>query len=74
MFKLGATPVKASCNCGFCMIISVAAVVLVAMNLHEYWKLGWSKLALLSIIAIPIMALVCGMMSRRQGCKRDAEQ
>ncbi len=74
MFKVRATPVKASCKCGFCMIISVAAVVLVAMNLHEYWKLGWSKLALLSIIAIPVMALVCGMMSRRQGCKRDAER
>jgi predicted RND superfamily exporter protein len=74
MFKVRTIRVPASCKCGFCMIISVAGAVLVAMNLHEYWKLGWSKLALLSIIAIPIMALVCGMMSRRQACKRDAER
>ncbi|MHC4544618.1 MAG: efflux RND transporter permease subunit [Planctomycetota bacterium] len=74
MFKVRTIRVPASCKCGFCMIISVAGAVLVAMNLHGYWKLGWSKLALLSIIAIPIMALVCGMMSRRQACKRDAER
>jgi hypothetical protein len=74
LFKPGVTPVRASCKCGFCMIISVAVVVLVAMNLHEYWKLGWSKLALIGIIVIPVMALVCGMMSRRQACKRDAER
>jgi len=69
LFKAGATPVPASCKCGFCVIISVAVVVLVAMNLHQYWKLGWNKLALISIIAIPVMALVCGLMSRRQACK-----
>jgi len=56
------------------MIISVAGAVLVAMNLHQYWKLGWSKLAWISIIAIPIMALVCGMMSRRQACKTAASE
>ena len=71
MFRESAIPVPASCKCGFCMIISVAAVVLVAMNLHQYWKLGWSKLVLLSIIVIPIMALICGMMSRKQACRSE---
>jgi predicted RND superfamily exporter protein len=69
LFKVGAEPVRASCNCGFCMIISLAGAFLVAVNLHQYWKLGWSRLAWISIIVIPIMALVCGMMSRRQACK-----
>jgi hypothetical protein len=74
LFKPGAARVPVSCNFGFCMIISLAAAVLVAMNLHQYWKFGWSKLALISIIVIPIMALVCGMMSRRQACRSDAER
>jgi uncharacterized membrane protein YdfJ with MMPL/SSD domain len=69
MFKPGPTPASVGCSCVFCLIVSVATVVLVAMNLHQYWELGWSKLAWISIIAIPIMALVCGMMSRRQACK-----
>jgi hypothetical protein len=74
MFKVRATPVPASCKCGFCMIISVAGAVLVAMNLHQYWKLGWSKLALISIIVIAVMALVCSIMSRRQACKSAASK
>jgi len=74
LFKARAVPLSAGCNCGFCVIISVAAAVLVAMNLHQYWKLGWSKLAWISIIAIPIMALICGIMSRRQACRSDAER
>jgi len=44
------------------------------MNLHQYWKLGWSKLAVLSIIVIPVMALICGIMSRRQACKMAANK
>jgi len=72
LFKRIREPRSATCNCAFCLIISVAAVVLVAMNLHQYWELSWSGLAALSAIAIPIMALVCGIMSRRQACKAAA--
>jgi len=70
LFKVGPEPRSASCNCGYCLIISTATVVLVAVNLHQYWKLGWSRLAWISIIAIPVMALICGVMSRRQACKK----
>ncbi len=69
LFKPAVEPKSVTCNCGFCLIIAIATAVLVAMNLHRYWKLGWSKLAVLSIIVIPVMALICGIMSRRQACK-----
>jgi len=73
IFKPAQEPVSVGCNCAFCVIISVAAAVLVALNLHQYWKLGWSKLAYISIIAIAVMALSCGIMSRREACKVTAE-
>ncbi|MFA5424178.1 MAG: hypothetical protein WC374_10015, partial [Phycisphaerae bacterium] len=57
------------CNCSFCLIISTAVVVLIGVNLHQYWHLGWTRLGLFSAIAIPIMVLLCGVMSRRQACK-----
>ncbi len=69
LFKRVHEPRSTTCNCVFCLIISVAAVLLVTVNLHQYWELGWSKLAVLSVIAIVVMALTCGMMSRRQACK-----
>ena len=69
IFKPAKTPQSVSCNCGFCIIIAAAVVVLVALNLHQYWHLGLSKLALISVIAVPALALLCGAMSRRQACR-----
>jgi hypothetical protein len=69
LFKSIAEPMRRSCNCAFCAIISTAAVVLVALNVHQFAVVGWSTLVWLSVVAIPIMALVCGIMSRRQACK-----
>ncbi len=69
LFAPEAEPVSPACNCGLCLIISAVAVVLIALNLHQYWHLGFGKLALFSIIIVPLMALVCGIMSRRKACK-----
>ena len=57
------------CNCLFCFIISAAATVLIALNLHQYWKLNLGRLAWISLISIPLMALICGTLSRRKACK-----
>jgi hypothetical protein len=62
-------PVAASCNCGLCLVVSAAMVVLVSLNLHEYWNLGWTRLGLISMIVVPLLGLVCGIMSRRRACK-----
>jgi len=74
LFKRAVEPKSATCNCDFCLIISIATAVLVATNLHRYWKLGWSRLAVFSIIVISLMALICGIMSRRQVCKIAANK
>ena len=74
LFKRVGEPKSMTCKCVFCLIISVAVVLLVTVNLHQYWELGWGKLAVLSVIAIIVMALACGMMSRRQACKTAATE
>jgi len=74
LFKFAAEPESASCNCALCLIVSIAAVLLLAVNIHQYRVVGWSKLAWMSIISIPIMALICGIMSRRQACKIQDKQ
>ncbi len=67
-------PQSIGCNCGFCLIISVAAVVLIALNLHQNWHMSLGHLAIFGLIAIPLMALVCGMLSRRQACRMVQDQ
>ena len=72
LFQRIREPKSATCNCAFCAIISTAAVVLVAMNLHQYGMLGWSVLTGISLVAIPVMAIACGIMSRRRACQMAA--
>jgi predicted RND superfamily exporter protein len=74
LFKPVLVTRSVTCNCVLCLILSIAVVVLLGVNLHQYWKLGWTRLARISVIAIPIMALVCGIMSRRQACRRAAQK
>jgi len=42
--------------------------------MHQYWKLGWNRLAVISIIVVPVLALLCGVMSRRQACKASNQR
>jgi predicted RND superfamily exporter protein len=72
LFKQIKEPKSPTCNCAFCFILSTSAVVLVAMNLHQFSLVGWSALASISAVAIPVMAIACGIMSRRRACKLAA--
>jgi hypothetical protein len=62
-------PVSPSCNCVFCLIFSISVSILIAVNLHQYWQMGWGKFALVSIILIPLFVLVCGIFSRKEKCR-----
>ena len=72
-FKTLANPVSPACNCALCVVVSVSTVVLVALNVHQFAVVGWSTLTWSSIIAVPFMALACGIISRsRQSRKLQA--
>ncbi len=75
LFKAARAPQSVGCNCVFCLIIAIAAVVLIVLNVHQFNLVGWTTLAWGSAIAIPVLALICGMLSRRQACRRlDMQQ
>jgi hypothetical protein len=42
---------------------------LIALNLHQYWHAGVTKLTIFSVAAVPILMLICGVLSRRRACK-----
>jgi len=69
LFKIAATPESAKCNCAFCFVISVASVVVVLLNIYQFGKMGFNSFVWFSIIAVPILAVICGLMSRRQACR-----
>ena len=65
--------VRLTCNCIACAVLSVAAVLLLALSLHGYWRLGWNALTWTSVILIPVLVFGCGFVCRRRECKRLAE-
>ncbi len=74
LLKPAKAPQSAGCNCGFCIIIAAAAVVLIALNLHQSWHMSLGHLALFTLLVIPMAALICGILSRRQACRMAEKQ
>ena len=61
-----------SCNCGLCIVTSVTVVVLLALNFYS--KFGWAAVTWISVIAIPVLAFICGRLSRRTKCRWIQEE
>ena len=67
-------PLGATCNCGVCLVASAGMVAVVALSVRQYAVVGWTTLTVISVAAIPVLALVCGRMSRREACNRAASE
>ena len=57
------------CNCIACIVSSITLVLLIALTLVSFTDVSWSTLTWFVVIAIPIMAVICGLLSRREKCK-----
>ena len=62
------------CNCIACIVSSITLVLLIALTLVSFTSVSWSALTRFAVIAIPIMALGCGLLSRREKCKIQTGQ
>jgi predicted RND superfamily exporter protein len=69
LFKPATAPQSLKCNCAFCFVISLAGVVLVLLNVHQFGKMSFNSFIWVSIIAVPVLAVICGALSRRQACR-----
>ena len=54
--------------------ITLLSVALVAVNVGQFLSIGWTKLTLVSLIVLPILAGTCALMSRREKCRLAAQQ
>ncbi|MFC1762422.1 RND family transporter [Planctomycetota bacterium] len=68
LFKTLAQPMRPSCNCAFCAVIAAAGVVLLALNVYPFGVIERTRLFWISGGAIVVLALLCGMLSRRRVC------
>jgi predicted RND superfamily exporter protein len=63
-----------TCNCGTCIVASATAVALVALNVGLFFAVGWTTLTWISLPAVGVLALACGLLSYREKCRRDTEK
>jgi predicted RND superfamily exporter protein len=65
-------PVDAACNCFTCIISAFAAVAFFILSIEPYVPYSWTTLTFIGIGTVPVAALICGALSRREKCKRVA--
>ncbi len=69
LFRLKA-PQAAACNCGVCIAASAGTVVVIALSINNYITWHWTTLTWVGAVAIVALTALCGIMSRRQACRR----
>ncbi|MBM4026527.1 MAG: RND transporter [Planctomycetes bacterium] len=74
MFKTALAPRSATCDCAYCAVLSSATVLLVTLNVQQYWGFRWSVLLVVSLIAVPALTLTCRLLARRQACRATEPQ
>jgi len=62
-----------TCQGGTCIISTLTAVLLVALNVHQFLTVGWTTLTWICLAVLPVLALSCALMSRREKCRVENE-
>ncbi len=58
-----------TCSCISCMASSLAAVALIILSIKPYVTWTWTTLTWIGVGIVPVAALICGALSRREQCK-----
>ena len=73
LFKVLSEQIPLTCNCIFCIVISVSTVILVAVNLHQFAIVSPTKLIWISVIAVIVLIISCTMITKHRYCKTQKE-
>ncbi|MFO7974101.1 MAG: RND transporter, partial [Candidatus Hydrogenedentota bacterium] len=63
-----------TCVCGTCIVTGAAAILLVAINVYQFLAVGITALTWVSLAILPILAITCCLMSRREKCRAQEEE
>ena len=66
--------VGVTCNCIACIVLSIAAVLAIALSAAQYFHVGWNWLTWAGLALIPVLVVLCGLLSRRRACERLEQQ
>lgn len=61
-----------ACKCGTCIVTGAAIAALVAINVHQFLRVGWTLLTWISVGVVVLLALVCALIGRGYKCRIPA--
>ncbi|MFP4053746.1 MAG: efflux RND transporter permease subunit [Phycisphaerae bacterium] len=75
LFAAARTKAGPTCVCGTCVAAAAAAVALLALNAHQWLEVPLTTLTIVAVVAVPVAAAGCALMSRRDKCNvKTAEE
>jgi predicted RND superfamily exporter protein len=57
------------CNCTTCIITAVATVLLIVINIQQFFSVGWTSITWISIVAIIVLTGTCGLFTISKRCR-----
>ncbi len=63
-----------TCVCGTCIVTGITALLLVAINVHQFLDVGVTALTWVSLAALPVLGIACFLMSRREKCRVQSDE
>ncbi|MDY6853093.1 MAG: MMPL family transporter [Thermodesulfobacteriota bacterium] len=57
------------CNCTTCIVTAVTTILLIAVNIQQFFSVGWTSITWISIIAIILLTGACGLFSMSKRCR-----
>jgi uncharacterized membrane protein YdfJ with MMPL/SSD domain len=61
--------VALSCQCGTCVVSAIVAVAAVALNVHQFFEVGYTTLTWVSLAAVLVLMVLCRLSSRGVAAK-----
>jgi hypothetical protein len=68
LFQAAKSKTGPTCVCATCVAVTAAAVALLALNAYQYLAIPLGALTIISLIAVPVAAVGCALLSRRDKC------
>ena len=62
-----------TCKCATCVLSVAVGTAMVAVNVRQFFAVGWNKLVVLSLVGIALAAVSCHLIHRRQEAQENPE-
>ncbi len=69
LFAAKLSKMSLTCNFAASLASLIALVLTVVISIHQYGAAGWATLTIITLALVPVLAIICWLVSRRCKCR-----